>query len=197
MRTKRVWSSEEDALLKELYSQVSIEELCEKLGRSRAAIYCRAFRLSLLTGTKSPNELATRLWSQEDDELLMQLYRNAPLSQIAEEMNRTYGAVAHRIHILKKRARKIPQAVTLQGFVPITKPSPMTAELARLEGLQVLTKPPAINHLYFLADPISETLYKEQVWEGQATDYLWLERGLVFNTAEAAIAHANSRIKGN
>jgi hypothetical protein len=47
MKTYRVWTEEEDDILRERYPDDDTRELAESLGRTRAAVYGRAFLLGI------------------------------------------------------------------------------------------------------------------------------------------------------
>ena len=71
-----------------------------------------------------------------------------------------------------------PKTITVNG---IEVPEPIREELKNIER-------------YYLAYPISEELYSEYYWTGAKPDKLWLEKGLIHSTREAAIAHAKAML---
>lgn len=74
--------------------------------------------------------------------------------------------------------RQKPKSITVNG---IEVPEPMRKEPEKAEW-------------YYLAYPISEDLYAQCTWTGARIDRLWLEKGLLHSTPEAAIAHAKAMI---
>lgn len=74
--------------------------------------------------------------------------------------------------------RRKPQTITVNG---VEVPEPMRKE-------------PKNTELYYLAYPISEKLYAQYDWVGTRPDRLWLEKGLIHSTREAAIAHAKAML---
>lgn len=74
--------------------------------------------------------------------------------------------------------RRKPQTITVNG---VEVPEPMREE-------------PQNTDWYYLAYPFSEALYAQYIWTGEKSEKLWLEKGLLHSTPEAAIAHAKAMI---
>jgi hypothetical protein len=49
---------------------------------------------------------------------------------------------------------------------------------------------------YYRADPSMSELYKPYYWDDAPTEHLWIERGLVHLTQDAAVAHARAMVYG-
>lgn len=84
----------------------------------------------------------------------------------------------HYLFIDAYTYRRKPRTITVNGFeVP--------------EPLRVM---PEVDGEYFLADPAGNGFLHQFFWRDCATDNLWLERGLLHSTKEAAIAHAKAML---
>jgi len=91
----RRWSDDEISLLKKQYAEKPTTELANQLGRSLAAVRCRAHML----GLKRKIEYEGR-WTPEDMAVLKELYPESPIDEIAKRLGRTVNAVENRAHQL-------------------------------------------------------------------------------------------------
>lgn len=71
---------------------------------------------------------------------------------------------------------------------------PRTILVNGIEIPEPMRKEPKKPEWYYLAYPISEELYAQYTWTGARPDRLWLEKGLIHDTREAAIAHAKAML---
>ena len=58
-----------------------------------------------------------------------------------------------------------------------------------------MDKEPAIGDSYFTMSPYVSEYYSENLWSGFQCEKLWLKRGIVHATKEAAIANAKAMLK--
>lgn len=108
IRKKRLWTPSEDKILRELYPTTLMNEIIQKLGRDRMSIYNRVAKLGLKrspeTRSRIQGELLrkyVRLWTLEEDKKLIELFhQKLSITEIARLLNRTYGAVQHRLTLL-------------------------------------------------------------------------------------------------
>jgi hypothetical protein len=73
----------------------------------------------------------------------------------------------------------------------------MYSETRIINGFEVPApekKAPKHNTTYYLASPDMRHFHSCESWDGNTVDKLWLERGLVFLTAEDAIATAKAML---
>ena len=99
----RKWTAKEVALLKELYPQCPIGEIATKLGRTVAAITCRACYL----GLKRKSYL-DKLWTAEELQLLRELYpTHEDIQDIAERIGRSPATVMAKANSIGLSRRRI------------------------------------------------------------------------------------------
>ena len=103
------WTETEDAQLRELYPDASMEELVEKLNRSKDAITSRAYCLKVKRSEKYMQESRTNArkkinfkpykWNDEKVALLCELYNKMSPQAVAKEMGLS-------IHCVTKQASR-------------------------------------------------------------------------------------------
>lgn len=98
--------------------------------------------------------------------------------EFSRERNSFRPCFAHPEWYENHQYRRKPKTITVNG---VEVPEPIREELKNIER-------------YYLAYPISEELYAEYYWTGAKPDKLWLEKGLIHSTKEAAIAHAKAML---
>lgn len=91
--------------------------------------------------------------------------------------------------------------VVEHGFACIVDDYNMGSESFRLKpqlliGDRLVPMPereaPAMGRNFFIANPYGENYYSKYLWSGDESELLWLERGLVHLTTEAAAAHGEA-----
>lgn len=98
--------------------------------------------------------------------------------EFGKEHSPFFPCLAHPTWHEDNKYRRRTQTITVNG---VEVPEPMRKEPEKAEW-------------YYLAYPISEDLYAQCTWTGARIDRLWLEKGLLHSTPEAAIAHAKAMI---
>lgn len=71
---------------------------------------------------------------------------------------------------------------------------PKTIRIGNIDVPAPLTVAPEDGEYVFVVTIFSESLYDTYAWDGGKWDYLWLSRGLVHSTKEAALTHARALI---
>ena len=90
------WSSEEDAILSELYlTNTPAEAIAETLHRTPAAVKSRIVRLNL----------SDRLWTSEEENWLRLNYNELGKDACAQHLDRTPGSIEHKVNILQIATR--------------------------------------------------------------------------------------------
>jgi plasmid maintenance system antidote protein VapI len=91
------WSPYDDILLKRKYEEenLSVEEVCELMGRSKGGLHARRIRLGI--PSKKPNNR----WSLKDEDFLRKEWGYLPDQEIADRLGRTLIAVRRRAAILR------------------------------------------------------------------------------------------------
>jgi len=95
----RLWSTQEERLLKALYPTNTASDIAKRLGRSASAVSMKASMLGL---TKSP------VWSKKELKMLKKLYPSRTAQEIADRIDRSVGTVRQQVIRLgfKKRGPK-------------------------------------------------------------------------------------------
>lgn len=105
---EKTWDSEMDKYLIDNYSKnIPREELAIKLGVTLPSLYSRASGLNLKSG---------HFWTNEDDELLKQIYNDLSKEELEVKFNRSYDSIKIRAHLFNmERAYEIK--TEYNGFV--------------------------------------------------------------------------------
>ena len=98
-RSRKRWTDEEIAFMKDYYGVLPPKEIARLLGRSYNAVRNKAVELGL---TKSLD------WTDKEIALLKALYGRMPASEIAKLLGRSKGAVYHKAMKLGLKAYKLP-----------------------------------------------------------------------------------------
>lgn len=90
VKKKRIqWTNEEDSILKNMYSNHSIDEVQKFLHtRSKNSIILRANKLGILSQTN-----INTLWSEEDKQFIYDNWKLMPDKLMAKKLNRTFRSV--------------------------------------------------------------------------------------------------------
>jgi DNA-directed RNA polymerase specialized sigma24 family protein len=101
---KKLWSPEDDALLKELrVAGVSIGDIAKRLNRSYASVVQRCHKYKIEAGEVSK----VKHWSPDDDALLRQLRaEGASIVEVCARLDRAHPAVVQRCRELGLPVRK-------------------------------------------------------------------------------------------
>ena len=100
-----LWTPEEDAMLKELWPVLSVEQLSERIGRTVKGIYRRANRLGLTCGKQA----AKLPWTPEEDAVLKENIGAMTYAEIGELLGRTEKSVKQRALSLNVRGGSKPR----------------------------------------------------------------------------------------
>ena len=93
MRWKsRVWSKDELALLKKLYSKKSVQYIAENLSRTEAAVHRRACIIGITKECIG--------WSSQEEKLLKKLWSKKSRSYLANIIGRSAMAISLKAHKL-------------------------------------------------------------------------------------------------
>lgn len=124
---RKVWTSEEDEYLRLHYPNGNTDAICEYLQVKRSQLYSRVQKLGLnktedamkailvSNGKKTANSESfrknrfpkgyinngRRKWTQQEDELLIQLYPKNSIELISKQIKRTVSAIYQRAKTLK------------------------------------------------------------------------------------------------
>lgn len=91
------WSADEDAFLKENHGQASIQDIADKMGRTRSSLRARITTLGIAK---------QELWTAEEEAKLIALYERAGsdgvlhLGRLANEMGRNAGNLSRKARML-------------------------------------------------------------------------------------------------
>lgn len=89
---KVLWTSEEEDILRDLYSKrVEKSKICELLNRSKDSVSQKAKRLGIKLNK----------WTKEENNFLINNYRKYIIKDLTKKLNRSYDAVAQRLSKLK------------------------------------------------------------------------------------------------
>ncbi|MEP7220166.1 MAG: hypothetical protein ABI876_14680, partial [Bacteroidota bacterium] len=92
------WTTEQDDVLRKQYQKMSVEELAEKLGRTRDAIIKRLAALDLRVnparGKKPPR------WTSKEDATMRLLYRKLGSRELSKRLGRSVDAIQARARTL-------------------------------------------------------------------------------------------------
>lgn len=92
-----MWTSEEDALLAELWHVLPVEQISERIGRSVKGIYRRATRLGLTSGEFQGLKVP---WTPEEDRVLREHVGTMTYAEIGLLLGRTDKSVkARALHL--------------------------------------------------------------------------------------------------
>jgi hypothetical protein len=106
-----LWTPEEDAMLKELWPVLSMEQISERIGRTVKGIYRRANRLGLTCG----NQAAKVPWTPEEDKMLKENIGSMTYAEIGELLGRSEKSVKHRALHLSLRGGSKPRPPKLDN----------------------------------------------------------------------------------
>ena len=72
---------------------------------------------------------------------------------------------------------------------------PETIMVNGIEVPEPMVYPPKYGITYYLANPLSEFMYSQWQWtDSSSSDHMWLNRGLLHTTKEAAIKHGKAML---
>lgn len=92
-----MWTSEEDALLRELWHVLPVEQISERIGRSEKGIYRRAARIGLTSGE---GQGLKKSWTPEEDAVLKNNVGTMTFAEIGALLGRTDKSVkARALHL--------------------------------------------------------------------------------------------------
>ena len=111
-RSHRHWTNAEDEYLEREYGRVPISEIARELNRSAGAIKYRVSELRL-KGSPKLESVYNRRWTKSEIEYLKSAYGREQTSKIAQELNRTEGAIYSQAHELRLPSAK--RKVTLRS----------------------------------------------------------------------------------
>ncbi len=89
----RSWTTKELRHLRDRYGKESAKAISHELGRTIGAVYSLAHNAGF---SRPPFKIPVRVWSAEDDGILLALYGTWKPSELANELGRTVGSVHHR-----------------------------------------------------------------------------------------------------
>lgn len=89
----RRWTAEELDYLRTRYTTESATAISRELGRSVGAVYAVAHSVGVSRPTP---KVPVRMWSPEEDGVLLELYGTLRSCELATELGRTVGSVHHR-----------------------------------------------------------------------------------------------------
>jgi hypothetical protein len=97
----RVWSKQEEILLRKMYPDNSVPEIAKQLGHTVSMVEYKVHKLGL-------RKAKPACWSKREVNLLKKLYPSTTAQQIANQIGRSVQATRLRIHRLglKKRSQK-------------------------------------------------------------------------------------------
>lgn len=108
----RVWSADEDTLLRELRPTTKIKDLAAKLGRSRHAVRHRLCQLNIRSKAlydRVPNHKAVIHWTPAEDEALRANYLTFDLGALSELLGRSVKGVQRRLRVLQLARKGAPR----------------------------------------------------------------------------------------
>lgn len=97
-QTKRVWTPEEDAFVRDTFRKVRTREIASRLNRTRAAVYQRAIKVLSLPKTREGAR--GRKWQHSEETLMNEKYGKVQTNQLALDLQRTIASVHSRALIL-------------------------------------------------------------------------------------------------
>jgi len=107
-----LWTSEEDALLAELWHVLAVEQISERLGRTAKGIYRRAHRLGLTSGEFQGPKVP---WTPDEDAVLKAHLGTMTYAEIGVLLNRTDKSVKARALSLQLRGGPKPRLPKPRG----------------------------------------------------------------------------------
>lgn len=91
---ERLWTSQEDALIKKLYLTVQAKDLAVQLDRTTDAVITRAARIGVCKKPKNFSPLRT--WTDKEIDFLKKYYKIMPATKIAHKLGRTNMAIQQK-----------------------------------------------------------------------------------------------------
>lgn len=107
-----MWTSEEDALLRELWHVLPVEQISERIGRTVKGIYRRAHRLGLTSGEWQGLK---KSWTPEEDAVLKEHVGTMTFAEIGALLGRTDKSVKARALHLSLRGGAKPRPPRLEN----------------------------------------------------------------------------------
>ena len=99
MKTKRKnWTQKEINTMYDAYGHVPVKWICDELGRSYDSVRWQAKQLGL---TKSiDTSYMENLWTEEEDDYLVNNYKKVPTDLISLRINRSQQSIRNRARML-------------------------------------------------------------------------------------------------
>jgi len=166
------WTDERDAQLRALWDAgLSGTEIGKRMGITKSAAIGRVHRLKLAPRV-SPIATITRLWTEEEDDKLRQLYGGfLNVEQLAEKMDRSLHSLRYRASYLGLVAKKnsAEHRARLSGAQqkrtsPVRRAATTSAASSPARGGRVSFPPPAPDLPG--ADPL-QALHQRRVFSGK------------------------------
>ncbi len=107
----RVWTLEEDILIRKLYPTIRTKDLAARLNRNAKAVRGRATVLGIRKDPKFSPFAKKDAWTVQDTEKLRRLRQQGrTMAQIAEAIGRTVSSVGHQIEKLGLPRKSMPKS---------------------------------------------------------------------------------------
>ena len=107
-----MWTPEEDALLRELWHVLSVEQISDRIGRTAKGIYRRAARIGLTSGERQGLK---KSWTPEEDAVLKEHLGTMTFAEIGALLGRTDKSVKARALHLSLRGGAKPRPPRLEN----------------------------------------------------------------------------------
>jgi hypothetical protein len=133
----KAWTPAEDALIRAEYATADLRVLCERMGRSDAAIQARAQMLRV--------RRRGRAWTRSEDAQIIERYATCSIKRLAHEMHRGQYAVATRAaelgveRLVGPRPRPVPTRPTIEQQRIVIAPAHLPAPDVVPQALAVRT----------------------------------------------------------
>ena len=113
------WNKEEDDFLAENYKKLTISELKKKINHSEQAIQTRA-SMKGFTNRREIKDYASKRWSLEDKQYILDNYQSTSAAKIAEVLGRSVQAVitrAGKLGLSKNKHKDIKDNIYIPDII--------------------------------------------------------------------------------
>lgn len=102
--TRRRWTNEEEAELRNLYGNESVSEIARRLERSENSVRKRASALGLKSNHRKYSSVR-RFWNDDEEWTLVEKFNNTDTQELAKELNRSETAIINRARLINVENR--------------------------------------------------------------------------------------------
>lgn len=150
IRSRKIWTSTEDAALQSAYGKCPTQSIGQVLGRTAGSVHSRAHKMGL---TRPLTKAPPRVWTGAEDDLLRTAYGQVRPMEIAKKLGRSRASVYHRAEHLGLfsavgspeflRRQSLPR--TARPFVGLPNPLDIGYVAGIIDGEGSVLGPPKIT----------------------------------------------------